>query len=166
MYIYIYKYIYTYIYIYVYQIYMYVFINVNILTYRFHPFPYNSYNSLTTLHTHTPSMGIDEPKISNQNADLHNRKISSNNEKYQQETRLTSSGQIFSDIKKSVFTRTKMAGLWIPALRESTTATGAPPDEYERPDDLKVVMFMCIHVYIYIYIYIYKYIHIYIYIHK
>ena len=32
-----------------------------------------------------------------------------------------------------------MSGLWIPALRETTTATGAPPDEYERPDDLKEI---------------------------
>jgi hypothetical protein len=50
-----------------------------------------------------------------------------------------SSRKIFSDLKKIVFTRTKLTGLWIPALRETTTATGAPPDEYERPDDLKEI---------------------------
>jgi hypothetical protein len=49
------------------------------------------------------------------------------------------SRQIFIDLKKIIFTRTKMSGLWIPALRETTTATGAPPDEYERPDDLKEI---------------------------
>lgn len=49
------------------------------------------------------------------------------------------SRQIFIDLKKVIFTRTKMSGLWIPALRETTTATGAPPDEYERPDDLKEI---------------------------
>ena len=32
-----------------------------------------------------------------------------------------------------------MSGLWTPALKETTTATGAPPDEYERPDDLKEI---------------------------
>ena len=50
-----------------------------------------------------------------------------------------SSRKIFLDLKKIVFTRTKLTGLWIPALRETTTATGAPPDEYERPDDLKEI---------------------------
>jgi hypothetical protein len=50
-----------------------------------------------------------------------------------------SSRKIFLDLKKIVFTRTKLTGLWIPTLRETTTATGAPPDEYERPDDLKEI---------------------------
>ena len=50
-----------------------------------------------------------------------------------------SSRKIFLDLKKIIFTRTKLAGLWIPALKETTTATGAPPDEYERPDDLKEI---------------------------
>ena len=46
---------------------------------------------------------------------------------------------MFLDVKNVIFTRTKMSGLWIPALKETTTATGAPPDEYERPDDLKEI---------------------------
>lgn len=45
----------------------------------------------------------------------------------------------FTDLKHIIFTRTKLSALWVPALRETTTATGAPPDEYERPDDLKEI---------------------------
>ena len=50
-----------------------------------------------------------------------------------------SSRSVFLDIKNVIFTRTKVVGLWNPALKETTTATGAPPDEYERPDDLKEI---------------------------
>jgi hypothetical protein len=107
---------------------------------RFQPYPYNPF---TTLPTPPMATGVvtSESGISDTNADLQNiRKTSyDHKDKHHQETRTNSSGQVFSDIKKAVFTRTKMTGLWIPALRESTTATGAPPDEYERPDDLKEI---------------------------
>jgi hypothetical protein len=107
---------------------------------RFQPYLYNPF---TTLRTPPITKGVvsSESGISNTNADLQNIRKSSydNKDKHHQETRTNSSGQVFSDIKKAVFTRTKMTGLWIPALRESTTATGAPPDEYERPDDLKEI---------------------------
>jgi hypothetical protein len=51
---------------------------------------------------------------------------------------LSPSGQVVKDIKKVLFTRTKL-GLWNLALIETTTTTGAPPDEYERPDDLREI---------------------------
>jgi hypothetical protein len=51
---------------------------------------------------------------------------------------ITPSGKILLDIKKTIFTRTKL-GLWSLALTETTTPTGAPPDEYERPDDLREI---------------------------
>ena len=49
------------------------------------------------------------------------------------------SGREFCAVKRAVFTRSKLLGLWLPALRETTTPTGAPPDEYERPDDLREI---------------------------
>ena len=48
-------------------------------------------------------------------------------------------GREFCAVKRAVFTRSKLLGLWLPALRETTTPTGAPPDEYERPDDLREI---------------------------
>jgi hypothetical protein len=49
------------------------------------------------------------------------------------------SGREYCAVKRAVFTRSKLLGLWLPALRETTTPTGAPPDEYERPDDLREI---------------------------
>lgn len=48
------------------------------------------------------------------------------------------SAQTILDIKKIIFTRTKLR-FWDRALTETTTTTGAPPDEFERPDDLKEI---------------------------
>ena len=55
------------------------------------------------------------------------------------EVEVETARKTFTDLKHIIFTRTKLSALWIPALRETTTATGAPPDEYERPDDLKEI---------------------------
>eukprot|EP01038_Epipyxis_sp_PR26KG_P005374 gene5374-7452_t len=51
---------------------------------------------------------------------------------------LLSSGSNIIEIKNSIFTRTKLA-FWNKAIKETTTPTGAPPDEYERPDDLREI---------------------------
>ena len=41
-------------------------------------------------------------------------------------------------IKNVIFTHTKL-GVWNYAIKETTTATTAPADEYERPDDLREI---------------------------
>ena len=79
--------------------------------------------------TTTDSTGKERPRTSRT---INSRKSYVNEEK-------ESSRKVFLDVKNVIFTRTKMSGLWIPALKETTTATGAPPDEYERPDDLKEI---------------------------
>jgi hypothetical protein len=43
-----------------------------------------------------------------------------------------------SQIKRVIFTQTKMK-VWLYAIKESTTPTTAPADEYERPDDLREI---------------------------
>lgn len=42
------------------------------------------------------------------------------------------------EIKEVIFMQTKMA-IWNQAIKETTTPTSAPPDEYERPEDLKEI---------------------------
>ena len=53
-------------------------------------------------------------------------------------SRLSSTAAALVDIKQVIFMQTKMA-MWSHAVRETTTPTGAPPDEYERPEDLKEI---------------------------
>lgn len=42
------------------------------------------------------------------------------------------------EIKEVIFMQTKMT-IWNQAIKETTTPTSAPPDEYERPEDLKEI---------------------------
>jgi len=49
-----------------------------------------------------------------------------------------SSSRFLLDIKRVVFTRTKKL-FWDRAVRETTTPTSAPVDEYERPDSLQEI---------------------------
>lgn len=49
-----------------------------------------------------------------------------------------SSGYLIHQLKRVVFTQTKEQ-IWSLAIKESTTPTAAPPDEYERPDDLREI---------------------------
>jgi len=49
-----------------------------------------------------------------------------------------SSGYLIHQLKRVVFTQTKLQ-VWSLAIKESTTPTAAPPDEYERPDDLREI---------------------------
>ena len=48
------------------------------------------------------------------------------------------SGYLIHQLKRVIFTQTKEQ-VWSLAIKESTTPTAAPPDEYERPDDLREI---------------------------
>jgi hypothetical protein len=50
----------------------------------------------------------------------------------------SSSGYLIHQLKRAIFTQTKEQ-VWSLAIKESTTPTAAPPDEYERPDDLREI---------------------------
>lgn len=49
--------------------------------------------------------------------------------------KMSDTAVMYSQIKKFIFTKTKQT-VWNSALRESTTHTSAPGDEFDRPDDI------------------------------
>jgi hypothetical protein len=49
--------------------------------------------------------------------------------------RMSSMGEVYAAVKEMIFTRTKQA-IWTQVNRETTTATAAPGDEFDRPDDI------------------------------